>query len=103
MLVNTATNQIIHDDEEGESSDDEEEDDAPRQQDMLMKLQNTIANESRDALKTRLRGMGALLPADKFKKPDVQSDEFLRQWIIDVFTGKVAPAMIVAPDELPPF
>lgn len=103
---------IVKDDEEGTDSDDEEEDDdvydkaedsATTTAGLLIKLQNTIANENRDQLKSRLRGMGALLPDTKFKKPDVQSDDYLRQWIVDVHTGKVAPVMIIAPSELPPF
>jgi hypothetical protein len=96
------------DDEEDDTSigahDDEEEDDAPavdQSANLLIKLQNTIANENREQLKSRLRAMGALTPETKFKKE--QTDEQLRQWIIDVHTGKVAPAFIVAPTELPPF
>lgn len=86
------------------SHDEEEEDDTPvadPKASELIRLQNTIANESRDQLKTRLRQMGALLPEAKFRKE--QTDEMLRQWIIDVHTGKVPPAFIVAPKELPPF
>jgi hypothetical protein len=67
-------------------------------------LQNTIINENREQLKTRLRGMGALTPETRFKKPENgHTDEFFRQWIVDVYTGKVPPAFIVAPTELPPF
>ena len=96
-LVEPASND---DEEEGEDSDDEEEE-LPVT-DLLMKLQHTVANENRDQLKARLRSMGALLPETKFKKADVQSDEFLRNWIIDVYTGKTAPVMVdVASEEIP--
>lgn len=101
--------EAAHDEEEDDapSSDDEEEDDAPAvdpKASELIRLQNTVANENREQLKARLRAMGALLPEAKFKKAENgHTDEFFRQWIVDVHTGKVAPAFIVAPTELPPF
>lgn len=96
-----ATVETASDEEEEESSDEEEEEEEAiaKEEDLLMKLQNTIANETRDQLKTRLRGMAALLPEDKFKKE--QTDDFLRQWIVDVYTGKTAPVGVAVPNAVP--
>lgn len=97
-----ASDEEAESDEEEESSDDEEEEEeeaVAKEEDMLMKLQNTIANENREQLKNRLRGMAALFPESKFKKE--QTDDLLRQWIVDVFTGKVAPAGVAVPNVVP--
>lgn len=100
--VPPTTNNVVSsaaDDEEEESTSDDEEEDVSAPEDLLMKLQNTVANENRDQLKARLRAMAALLPEDKFKKE--QTDDFLRQWIVDVYTGKTAPAGVKVPNSVP--
>ncbi|CAB4176128.1 hypothetical protein UFOVP991_6 [uncultured Caudovirales phage] len=103
LFAASVTVETTSDEEEEESSDEEEEEEEEeaiaKEEDLLMKLQNTIANENRDQLKTRLRGMAALLPEDKFKKE--QTDDFLRQWIVDVYTGRTAPAGVAVPNAVP--
>lgn len=80
--------------------DDEEEETAEDPQaKALMALQLAVAAEDRTALKKRLRNMGALRPEDKFTTD--QTDEFLRQWCIDVFTGAKPRLVAVAPSEVP--
>lgn len=95
----------VHNDDDEEApvatitDDDEEMPTASAKPDPLLQLQQTIALEDRTALKKRLRNMGALRPEDKFTTD--QTDEMLRQWCVDVFTGKKPRLVAVAPSEVP--
>lgn len=105
VVKDAATGQIISGDDDEEApvatiSDDDEEVPVPATKpDPLLQLQQTIALEDRTALKKRLRNMGALRPEDKFTTD--QTDEMLRQWCVDVFTGKKPRLVAVSPSEVP--
>jgi hypothetical protein len=98
--VPTASPVASDDDEEGPAAalPDDEDEEGPQDK-ALVALQLAVATEDRTALKKRLRNMGALRPEDKFTTD--QTDEFLRQWCIDVFTGAKPRLVAVAPTEVP--
>ena len=79
------------------TTDDEEEDDTT--EDPVLKLQLHLGTLSRDAIKTAIRANGGLKPDEKFSKS--KTDDELRQWLLDLKTGKLPPVAVKVPDNIP--
>lgn len=100
QFVPTASNppeaKASADDEEEE---DEEDDTTPSKEDPILKLQLHIGTLDRDQLKKAVRNAGGLKEGEKFKSS--QTDDYLRELLFNLKTGKVAPVSVVIPDEVP--
>lgn len=98
VVLDAKTGLPIDDEEEGPDNDDEEET-TLSQEDKLLKLQLLVGTLDRTKLKLSIRNAGGLKPTDKFKSE--QTDDFLRNWLIDLKTGKTPPVHAVVPDDVP--